>query len=436
MSNISTMASGKLAEVMTLKELIRFEINKSIRRPVVLGIFIVILFIDILMIFFGTFGNEPTYSMPYNKEKVMELQQEQSSFAGLIDDTWTQHIKDLKNGILNNPDNQVNEEERKRITEELLAHGLSKETINSPENIGRFVKQDILNSRAFQRLEDPEVASNFYMSADRAGKEIAEYYRETYEGQKGEALASKAEEMYGYLSNEYEAYYDYRWGWSRLHAIQTVLPFTVGLFLIVVLTPMFSNEYAKKTDSLLLSAKYGKSKLIIAKMIVAFLLAIVSWLLIQFINIVIIFSFFGVAGSKSFLQNWAVNPSPYAFTYLTSYLAVSAISFVGLLFLTSMILFISSRSKTPFTSLIAGAVVMLFPTVPLDIFAGTMVQTILMFLPTNLLIGVHHFKTFESFYLYKKVIMLPSATLVVAGVLSILMVLGAYLSFKQHQVES
>ncbi len=436
MSNISTMASGKLAEVMTLKELIRFEINKSIRRPVVLGIFIVILFIDILMIFFGTFGNEPTYSMPYNKEKVMELQQEQSSFAGLIDDTWTQHIKDLKNGILNNPDNQVNEEERKRITEELLAHGLSKETINSPENIGRFVKQDILNSRAFQRLEDPEVASNFYMSADRAGKEIAEYYRETYEGQKGEALASKAEEMYGYLSNEYEAYYDYRWGWSRLHAIQTVLPFTVGLFLIVVLTPMFSNEYAKKTDSLLLSAKYGKSKLIIAKMIVAFLLAIVSWLLIQFINIVIIFSFFGVAGSKSFLQNWAVNPSPYAFTYLTSYLAVSAISFVGLLFLTSMILFISSRSKTPFTSLIAGAVVMLFPTVPLDIFAGTMVQTILMFLPTNLLIGVHHFKTFEAFYLFKKVIMLPSATLVVAGVLSLLMVLGAYLSFKQHQVEN
>lgn len=436
MSNISTMASGKLAEVMTLKELIRFEINKSIRRPVVLGIFIVILFIDILMIFFGTFGNEPTYSMPYNKEKVMELQQEQSSFAGLIDDTWTQHIKDLKNGILNNPDNQVNEEDRKRITEELLAHGLSKETINSPENIGRFVKQDILNSRAFQRLEDPEVASNFYMSADRAGKEIAEYYRETYEGQKGEALASKAEEMYGYLSNEYEAYYDYRWGWSRLHAIQTVLPFTVGLFLIVVLTPMFSNEYAKKTDSLLLSAKYGKSKLIIAKMIVAFLLAIVSWLLIQFINIVIIFSFFGVAGSKSFLQNWAVNPSPYAFTYLTSYLAVSAISFVGLLFLTSMILFISSRSKTPFTSLIAGAVVMLFPTVPLDIFAGTMVQTILMFLPTNLLIGVHHFKTFEAFYLFKKVIMLPSATLVVAGVLSLLMVLGAYLSFKQHQVEN
>ncbi len=60
--------------------------------------------------------------------------------------------------------------------------------------------------------------------------------------------------MYGYLSNEYKAYYDYSWGWSRLHAMQTVLPFTIGLLLIVVLTPMFSDEYGKKTDSLLLSA--------------------------------------------------------------------------------------------------------------------------------------------------------------------------------------
>ena len=46
----------------------------------------------------------------------------------MIDDAWTQHIMDLKNGILNNPANQVNEEERKRITEELLAQGLSEET--------------------------------------------------------------------------------------------------------------------------------------------------------------------------------------------------------------------------------------------------------------------------------------------------------------------
>jgi ABC-type transport system involved in multi-copper enzyme maturation permease subunit len=218
--------------------------------------------------------------------------------------------------------------------------------------------------------------------------------------------------------------------------MQTVLPFTIGLLLIVVLTPMFSYEYGKKTDSLLLSAKYGKSKLIKAKMIVGFSLAVLSWLLIQLINIAIIFSFFGIEGSKSFVQNWAVNPSPYAFTYLTSYLAVTAMSFVGLLFLTSMILLISSRSKTAFISLIISAIITLLPTVHLDIFASRIVQKILMFLPTNILIGVNHFKTFEAFYLFGNVIMLPSTAMVVASILSILMVMGAYFGFKRHQVEN
>jgi hypothetical protein len=113
-----------------------------------------------------------------------------------------------------------------------------------------------------------------------------------------------------------------------------------------------------------------------------------------------ILAFFGIEGSKSFVQNWAVNPSPYAFTYLTSYLAVTAMSFVGLLFLTSMILFISSRSKTAFISLIISAIITLLPTAHLDIFASRIVQKILMFLPTNILIGVNHFKTFEAFYLF------------------------------------
>lgn len=419
-----------------MKSLIRLEMNKSIRKPIVLGIMIIILVIDILMIFSGTFGSEPTYMMPYSKERVTRFKQEQSNFIGSIDDAWTKRIKDMKNEILDSPANQVTEEERKKITEELLAEGLSEETINSPDLIAIFIREDVLNSREFQRLEDPAVASNFYKWAEKVGKERAEYYRETYAGRKGETLALKAEEMYGYLSNEYKAYYDYSWGWSRLHAMQTVLPFTIGLLLIVALAPMFSDEYGKRTDSLLLSSKHGKGKLIKAKMVVGFSLAISSWLLIQVINIVFMFSLFGMEGSKVFLQNWAVNPSPYAFTYLTSYLAVTAISFVGLLFLTSMILFISSRSKTSFISLIVGAIATLLPTVGLEIFNGGIMQKILMFLPTNILIGVHHFKTFEAFYLFDKVIMLPFAAMAVAGLLSILMVMGAYFSFKQHQIET
>jgi ABC-type transport system involved in multi-copper enzyme maturation permease subunit len=420
---------------MNLKSLIKFEIAKSIRRPIVLAVFVGILLVNILMIFFGTFGSEPTYGRPYNREMIMQLQEEQSVFSGVMDEKWIQHVNNIGYEILNNPDNQVSDENRNEITKALLAEGLTEEYINAPDNVNRFVKEEVLASRQFQSLEEPVVASSFYESSDKIGKETAEYYRATYDGAKGEALASKAEEMYGYLSNEYQAYYDYSWGWSRLHAIQTVLPFTIGLFLIVVLSPMFSGEYSKKMDSLILSTKYGKNKLIQVKMITGFSIAICSWILIQFINIVFIFSLFGIEGSKAFIQNWAVNPGPYALNYLTSYLAVTAISFIGLLVLTSMILFISSRCKSSFISLVICSVIVLLPTVQLDIIANNIAQKILMLSPTNILIGVHHFKTFDAVYLFGKVIMVPFVATIFAFILLILMLIATYLSFKRHQVK-
>lgn len=421
-------------EVTILKNLIKFEIRKSVRRPVVFGILAIILFYNVLMIFYGTFDNEPTYGMPYSKEKVDQLRQEQSEFEGLIDDEWIQNVEDTKNAILHNPANQISGEERNKKTEELLAGGLSREMLDS--NIIFFVKEKVLNSMELQRLEEPERASNFSSYASEKGQEKANYYREIYGGGKGEALASRAEEMYGYLSNEYSAYYNYSWGWSRLHAMQTVLPYTVGVLLIIILSPIFSQEYAKKTDSLILSAKYGKNKVIKAKMIAAFLLSILSWVVIQFINMGMIFTLFGTEGARSFLQNWAQNPSPYPFTYMTSYFVTTAMSFLGLIFLTSTILFISSRSKRTVISLVTAGVVTLLPITLSGIFGGEIVKKILMFMPANILIGVDHFKTFDAFYIFDKVIMLPSVTAIFAVLLSIIMVIGAYFSFRRYQVEN
>lgn len=421
-------------EVTLLKNLIEFEIKKSIRRPMVLGILGIILLYNLLMIFYGTFDNEPTYGIPYSREKVNQLRQEQSEFRGFIDDEWIQNVEDIKNMILHNPANQISEEERKEKTEELLARGLSREMIDS--NIIFFVKEEVLYSRELQCLEEPEGASNFYRWANEIGQEKANYYRDTYDGAKGEALALKAEEMYGYLSDEYRAYYDYSWGWSRLHAMQTILPYTIGILLIVILSPIFSHEYARKTDSLILSAKYGKNKVIKAKLITAFLLSILSWVTMQLINIAMIFTLFGIGGARSFLQNWGQNPSPYSFTYLTSYFVITAMSFLGLIFLTSTILFISSRTKGAVISLVTAGVVTLFPITLSGIFGAEIVKKIFAFMPANVLIGVDHFKTFDAFYIFDKVIMLPWATAFFTVALSIFMIIGTYFSFKGHQVEN
>lgn len=398
--------------------------------------FAAIVLMDIVSIFLGTFSSQPTYGMQYNREIVKQLQQEHAVFAGVIDDTWIQRVNDTESAILNDPANQVSAEEREKITQELLDRGLTKEAINSPGMVGRFVKREVLSSREFQCLEEPSYASRFYEYADMKGKEVAENYRSTYSEVKGEALASKAEAMYGYLGSGYQAHYDYDWGWSRIQAMQTVLPLTVGVFLLIILTPLFSSEYANRTDSFLLCAKYGKNKLIRAKIGTGFIIAISTWLLIQIFNAVLVFSLFGIEGAKAFVQNWSVNPSPYAFTWLTSYLSVSAMSFLGLVLLTSMVLFISSRCKNAFISLIVASVVTLLPSLPLRIFSGDVISKILMFHPAKVLIGSDQFKTFEAFYICGKVVMLPIVVAVFATILSVIMIIGAYYGFKRHQVEN
>src|SRR5699024_1202962 len=115
---------------------------------------------------------------------------------------------------------------------------------------------------------------------------------------------------------------------------------------------------------------------------------------------------------------------------------VSAMSFVGLLFLTSMILYISSRSKSNFISLVVSSVITLLPTISIDVFTGETVRNAFMFLPSTLLIGVDHFKSFNAFYMFHQVILLPVVAVIFASILTILMIYGAYISFKRHQVEN
>ncbi|WP_350343132.1 hypothetical protein PRVXT_002412 [Proteinivorax tanatarense] len=423
-----------------MKKLIGYEMKKVLKRPMVIGVLALVIIYNFLMIFYGTFPGEPTYGLKYSKQEVERIKEDRTEFAGYIDDDWIQNIKYQKESILYDPANQISDKEKEAKIDELVDRGFSREEAES--NIFFFVKEEVLESRELQRLEEPEVSGNFYHRADKKGNETAEYYRETYQGQKGEALALKAEEMYGYLSNKHVVYYDYSWGWSRLHAMQTVLPYTIGVFLVVALSPIFSQEYWKKTDSLILTTKYGKNRIIAAKIIISFVIAVSAWVFIQLINFIMIAVLFGLEGSKSFLQNWVQNPSPYPFTYLSSYFFVLAMSFLGLIFFVSTILLISAKIKKTFTSLVVSGIVLLLPITFNWLLvdgiesADGIVSMVLLFSPSNVLIGVHHFKNFEAFYLFGNVVMLPIVIVVFSVISSILMLIYGYYSFKRYQVEN
>lgn len=105
----------------------------------------------------------------------------------------------------------------------------------------------------------------FYERAENLGKSFAEYYLSEYPGNKGEVLAAKAGANYGMLADDYTAYYNYDLGYQRMENILLSYYYTLAVLIVIGLAGIFCGEYSRKTDALILSAKYGRHKIAFAK---------------------------------------------------------------------------------------------------------------------------------------------------------------------------
>lgn len=66
-------------------------------------------------------------------------------------------------------------------------------------------------------------------------------------------------------------FFDFAYTWTSVFNILHNVGIVFALFLLIVLSPLFANEYSSGADGIILTTKYGKSKLIRAKFIVAIL---------------------------------------------------------------------------------------------------------------------------------------------------------------------
>jgi hypothetical protein len=111
-------------------------------------------------------------------------------------------------------------------------------------------------------------------------------------------------------------------------------------------------------------------------------------------------------------------------------------SFIGVLFFAATILLISAKTKNPFISLLVSGVVLLFPVMgdvsTIEGFLGELLP----FMPTQMLIANNHFIFFKAYYVFGNALLMQYAVPMVAIMLTGLMVLIAYRTFKQRQVEN
>ncbi|MDP4152784.1 MAG: hypothetical protein Q8865_04985 [Bacillota bacterium] len=412
-----------------MRRIIWFELKKMILRPISLAILILTLAINCLSIFTDRTGDFVSH------DEIMALRAEQTKYAGKIDQNWTDEIEKKITAITENPKNLMSEDEKEAVRKEYMERGYTREYVDSLPN-SAFLKPEIKSGLPYVVLEGAEYSSRFYSNVKALSTSLGEYYRAKYQGEKGEVLAQKAENMYGYLAEDYTAYYDCCLGWSKLIDMQRILPLTVGLFLLIALSSVFSGEYNQKTDSLLLSAKYGRSKLIGAKIAASFLLAAGVWLLILLINLILAGSVFGLEGTQTFVQDWQYNTCPFPYTELSNYLAVCGMSLTGIVIFTAVILFVSAKTRRPFITLLICGVVLLSPVIGNISQLGAFMSEILAFAPANTLIAANHFAFFKAYYVFGHAILMQATVPVVAVAVSGLLIPFACRAFERHQVEN
>lgn len=410
--------------------LIGFELKKMICRPSFIIMLLIILAINCTTIFLGT-GD---INIQFKDREIHKA--EQSQYAGEINQIWRNLIGLKLQEVIDNPDNLMTLDEKKEVREYYLQKGYTKEYVDSLPNI-LLLKSSVEYSIAYRVIRNAEYDSGFYSNARNCSIIISNNFRTKFQGKKGNVIGAKAEKMYGNLEKDYTAYYNYHLGWDKLRSMQRNLPFTVGLFLLITLSPIFSLEYSCRTDSLLLSSKYGKCKLVHAKLVAGFFMAIGIWILVQLINLVMIALLFSLKGAETFVQDWVINYSPFPFTQLTNYIAVSFMSFIGVLFFVSIILFISARAKSPFVSILVGGVVLLSPIIIEGIGkGGGIIDNLLMFMPVNVLIATQHFSFFNAYYVLGNAFLMQLAVPLVSIIISAIIIPIAYRQFQRHQVEN
>lgn len=175
------------------------------------------------------------------------------------------------------------------------------------------------------------------------------------------ALSNEQKEYWGSMADKVDTplQYGYYEGWEVIISSFELLMFAL-LAICMVAAPVFSGEYQTGTDAVLLSAKYGKTKLATAKIAATFLFGTVAFILHIIVACGLPLIAFGTDGWNLPLQiaNTAI---PYPFTFLQAVLINIGIIFLVLFAMIGFTLFLSSKMKSPYLVLIILVPILFIP---------------------------------------------------------------------------
>ncbi|MFA1015168.1 ABC transporter permease subunit [Dubosiella newyorkensis] len=174
-------------------------------------------------------------------------------------------------------------------------------------------------------------------------------------------MSTKQKEYWSHMNSQVKTplQYGYHEGWEVILSNFELLIFAI-LAICIVIAPVFSGEYQAGTDAVILSSKYGKTKLGTAKIIASLLFGILAFTLHIIVAFGLPLAAFGVDGWNLPLQ--IADPIiPYPYSFLQATLINLGVIYLVLIAMISLTLLLSAKMKNPYLVLIVLVPILFIP---------------------------------------------------------------------------
>lgn len=281
-------------------------------------------------------------------------------------------------------------------------------------------------NQGYNTLPDLDIGNkaSFYQAMERK--------RNTLLNSPSGNFSNKQKEYWNNMSNQVEKplQYGYYEGWAIIISCFELLMLAL-LAICIVIAPVFSGEYQTGTDAVILSAKYGKTKLSTAKVAAAILFATIAFVLHIIVACGLPLITFGIDGWNLPLQI-ANTLIPYPLTFLQAVLINIGIIYLVLLAMVGLTLFLSARMQSPYLVLIIIVPVILLPMFLTPNGTTGAYNMTLFLLPYRA--AMPEFDKYISYQLGNLVLDALTVRGIIYSLLAAIMPLFAKLAFKKHQV--
>ena len=306
------------------------------------------------------FGLPVLQFQTYNQDGVLQglagIQYEKEQYTEisvlLTNEYVTKTIREVQE-LFEDPENVGYDGNEQFLIEDAYWNGIAPRESLLDLIAGNYADPNV--SAGYSALTDLDVSDGtvFYQARqDKIEKILNDSSKELSEAEKDywRNLNSKVEEPFQY------GYYE---GWEVIISAFELLMFAV-LAVCIVIAPVFSGEYQAGTDAVLLSGKYGKTKLTTAKILAALFFGVLAFTLHVLLAFGLPLAAFGTDGWNLPLQ---INGTtvPYSLTFLEGTLINLGVIYLVLLAMIGVTLFLSARMKSPYLVLTVVVPVLFVP---------------------------------------------------------------------------